>query len=285
MSVHSKDSRESEAGPVALMVVTDLDGSLLDEHTYSFAPALPALARLADRGAVLALASSKTRSEMESIAVRLQSAGPLIAENGALLLLPCGGGGYEAHATGVERGVLIDALAEISNEAGAQVRGFSTLDASEVSRLTGLPLPAAQLSLDREYDEPFLLKNRASADRLARAARRRGLVVTRGGRFFHLTGLHDKGTALRQLLALETPRVRAWHTIGLGDAVNDLPLLRQVDRPIVIPGPDGFVRRELLVGLPAAERAAGPGPKGWNDAMLAVLEGRSLPTVAGGGWR
>jgi hypothetical protein len=33
--------------------------------------------------------------------------------------------------------------------------------------------------------------------------------------------------------------------------------------------------------LPDAERAPAPGPAGWAEAVLAVLDGRTLPTVGG----
>ncbi len=77
----------SGAGP---LVATDLDGSLLDETSYSFAPAREALAQLAERRAPLVLCSSKTRRELEALAASLAYAGPLalIVENGGALVVP-----------------------------------------------------------------------------------------------------------------------------------------------------------------------------------------------------
>jgi hypothetical protein len=68
----------------------------------------------------------------------------------------------------------------------------------------------------------------------------------------------------------------------LGDAANDLPLLRAVDRPIVVPRRDGRVEADLVRALPRAERAPLPGPAGWNEAVLAVLAGRTLARAAPG---
>lgn len=260
-----------------LLVVTDLDGSLLDE-AYSFEAARPALTALAGAGIILVLASSKTRAEMEPLAKRLGMRSPLIVENGGAILVPQQGG-YGAIAAGVEHSVLRRALEEIGRETGAAVRGFSSFDPDAVAFLTGLDREAARLALAREHDEPFVVGDESKAAALQEAAARRGLRVTRGGRFFHLTGDTDKGRAFRQLLELlGKPR----QTVGLGDAQNDLPLLEAVDRPIVVPRADHTVAPELARALPHAELAPAAGPLGWNAAVMIVLAGGTLPTVSGG---
>jgi mannosyl-3-phosphoglycerate phosphatase len=162
------------------------------------------------------------------------------------------------------------ALAEIAREAGARLVGFSALDPEELARLTGLrPDEVLQARL-REYDEPFLLEEGDLA-RVATAAAHRRLRLSRGGRFLHLTGATDKGRALRVLLGLLAADGRSFHTVGLGDAPNDLPLLQAVDEPILVPRPDGQVHDRLREALPGAAAAPAPGPAGWGAAVLAVL--------------
>ena len=265
-------------GARALLVVTDLDGSLLDE-TYGFEPARPALAALAKAGAGLVLASSKTRAEMEPLAARLGLRTPLIVENGGAILMPREQGGWEPVARGVAHAHLRRALDEIARETRAAVRGFTSLGAEAVAHLTGLELAAARLALARDHDEPFVLADETRAPELAAAAERRGLRVTRGGRFFHLTGDTDKGRAFRRLLTLVAP---PRETVGLGDAANDLSLLEAVNRPILIPRGDRTVAPELAAALPHAEVAPAPGPVGWNAAVTTVLGGGRLPTASGG---
>ena len=46
------------------LVVTDLDGSLLDHHSYDFSPAKPWLARLKQLGVPVIPVTSKTRAEL-----------------------------------------------------------------------------------------------------------------------------------------------------------------------------------------------------------------------------
>lgn len=266
------------SGALRLCFVTDLDGTLLDDETYSFAPARPALAALVRSGASLVLASSKTRAEMEPLARELGLQSPLIVENGGAVLVPRAGGGYEVIGMGSGRASLIQNLAEIAAETGAAVRGFSSLRPEAVVHLTGLSPEAAVRALDRAWDEPFLLADPEAAPELAAAARRRGLRLTRGGRFYHLTGDTDKGRALLRLLALFDLEQQV-ATVGLGDAANDLPFLRVVDRPIVLPGRGGTMDPELVAALQGKERAPAAGPAGWNTAVLTVLAGDRLREV------
>jgi mannosyl-3-phosphoglycerate phosphatase len=274
--------------PARLLVATDLDGTLLDEASYGFDDAREALERLAERSVPLVLCSSKTRAEMEPLAHSLGLGSPLIVENGGALVvpealgLPVPGAREERGALVLELGArrpkLSRALAEIGRETGAAIRPFAALSVEDVSRLTGLAPDGARLAMQRHYDEPFLLDDAQAEPRVAEAARRRGLKVQRGGRFHHLMGGSDKGRALHVLVGLYSAQGERFETVGIGDAGNDLPLLEAVDRPIVMPR-GGGVDPLLTQRLPRAERAPAPGPAGWNAAVLAVLEGRRLPSV------
>ena len=72
------------------VVVTDLDGSLLDHHTYSFEAALPALSVLKEEGIPLILNTSKTRSECQDLAQKLGLLTPIVVENGGGISFPDG---------------------------------------------------------------------------------------------------------------------------------------------------------------------------------------------------
>jgi mannosyl-3-phosphoglycerate phosphatase len=271
------------------LVVTDLDGTLLDARRYSFEPARPALAALGERGVPLVLCSSKTRAEMEPLATSLGLATPLVVENGGGLVFPADmlpdppagarrDGARIIVPLGLDRAELLDALPDVAREAGVKVKGFDEMRAEEVSALTGLTSEGASQALERDWDEPFVVEEPLDDDteeRLRQAAERRGLKVTRGGRFHHLTGDFDKGEALRTLLRL-LPLASLGQTVGLGDAANDLPMLAAVDRPILMPRQDGSIDPALATALPRAERASAPGPAGWGSAVLAVLAGEVL---------
>jgi mannosyl-3-phosphoglycerate phosphatase len=270
------------------LVATDLDGSLLDRDTYGFAPARPVLDAMRRAGVPLVLCSSKTRAEMEPLAAAMGATGPLVVENGGAIVARAGapGAGRDRVAflvLGTTRERLLEELPAVARQAGVRVRPFAAMSAADVAALTGLPCDQAALAMRREYDEPFVVEAPAGRHpevdaRLDRAARERGLRVTHGGRVHHLTGLTDKGEALRAILRGRPGGVRG-DVVALGDAANDLPLLLAATRPIVMPRPDGTLDASLAAGLPGAERAPAPGPLGWAAAVLTVLSGGSLPRV------
>jgi len=271
-----------------LLVFSDLDGCLLDERTYRWDAARPALDALRSRGVPLLLCSSKTRAEMEALAGGLGLPWPFIVENGGALVIPAGRAAGAASderpreprvvVLGTPARLLMKALDEIVAETGARLRVFGDLPASEIEDLTGLSGPSIDLARRREFDAPFLVEPDA-LDAVARAAEARGLRVTRGGRFFHLTGPTDKGRAVLELLRLFPANGSARVTVALGDSPNDLPMLEAVDRPIVVPRHGGECDEALASRLAGAERAPAPGPPGWNDAVLAVLRGERLPLL------
>lgn len=271
-----------------LLVVSDLDGCLLDAKTYRHEAARPALAALARRGCPVVLCSGKTRAEMEVLALELGLAAPFIVENGGAIVFPPGAapavvpgaarrGSARVLALGAPRAMLVEALAEIAAAAGVTVRGFASLSPGEVAELTGLDVAMARLALQREHDEPFLIEGGGDLPALSRAAAARGLRLSHGGRFHHLSGDCDKGRAVRTLLALHEGEGRRYRSVGLGDAGTDVSLLQAVDRPILVPRPDGSLDPALVAALKDAECAPLPGPEGWNLALLAVLDGRELP--------
>ena len=73
-----------------LLVFTDLDGTLLDHESYSFEPALPALAVLKEKNIPLVLCTSKTRAEIELFRIQLKNIHPFISENGGAIFVPKG---------------------------------------------------------------------------------------------------------------------------------------------------------------------------------------------------
>jgi mannosyl-3-phosphoglycerate phosphatase len=181
---------------------------------------------------------------------------------------------YEVVALGIPYPRLRAALKEIGTDLGCRLRGMGDFPIEELASVTGLSLAEAQLAAKREYDEPFIVESgEVSWDCLAKAAEARKLQCTRGGRFYHLMGAHDKGLASRRLFGwygrLGQKDGRSLRTIGIGDSLNDLPMLASVDFPILVQKPDGSYDPD--VQLPHLIRAGGVGPVGWNRSLLDLL--------------
>ncbi len=264
-----------------LIVITDLDGTLLDADSYRYDASLPAVRRLQALGIPLILCSSKTASEIKRLRRELGLRDPFICENGGAVYFPKGyfpfpvadakvQGDLETIALGTEITVLRRALKESIHGLTLRVRSFGEMSVEDVSQLTGLPREQASLALQREYDEPFTLEGKDS-ERLFAVLRSRGLPVTFGGRLYHLTGGHDKGHAVRRLHALYRKLDPACVSVGLGNSANDLPLLREVDRPILIRNADGSYDKDVLRAMPQVDRPLERGPVGWSAAIAKIL--------------
>ncbi len=268
-----------------LVVFTDLDGTLLDHDTYAWEPAADALQACRRQDVPVVLVSSKTRAEMQVLQEDLELAWPFVSENGGGILFPPGcpqpppaeavpGEKGLVWALGVPYEIVVRGLRGLRKELGRpDLRGFSDMDVQEISRLTGLTLKDARLAAQREYDEPFVANHREKEDLdlLHRVSRKRGLQVTSGGRFLHLFGDCDKGVAVGLLVDWFRRKRPGLRSVGLGDGLNDLPMLKRVDVPVLVRGarPVEIQEREVP-GLLITEE---PGPAGWNRAVLNMLAG------------
>ena len=269
------------------VIFTDLDGTLLDAESYSFEEAVPALEAVRAHNIPLVLVSSKTRAEMEPLRRRLRHSGPFIVENGAAVFIPHGlfhfplertriKSPYDVIELGLPYYMLRDVLKQIEEAVETPISGFGDLSVDEVMRLTNLSYADAALAKMREYDEPFLIEGPpALLEEVCRQIVTRGLRWTKGGRLFHLTGDNDKGEAAELLLRCYQRQYRMQHqsdrveSVGIGDSINDAPLLAMVDHPILVQKPDGSYDPDIHVSgmIPAR----GIGPAGWNDAILHFL--------------
>jgi len=272
---------EAQGSPFFL-IFTDLDGTLLDHVTYEWKEALPALNRCKESHIPVILVSSKTRAEIDLLRRKLSLTVPFISENGGGIFFP--GKTFEEPpqgasfdkglwrwSLGLPYGQLVKGIREIREELGWSIKGFSDMSADEISRLTGLDEETSKLAAQREYDEPFIILEGQLLDEdvLIEAAGRRGLTVTRGGRFYHLHGDNDKGRSMAKIISWYKRFHGEVITIVLGDSPNDFPMLKLADYPVVVRGKRDFSK--LKKGIPRLTITREMGPEGWNSAVLGIL--------------
>jgi mannosyl-3-phosphoglycerate phosphatase len=270
--------REATRRPPRLLVITDLDGTLLDSRSYSFAAARPALALVKQQGIPLILCSSKTRAEIEVYRERLESADPFIAENGGGVYVPAGyfpfragdeeRDGYQVISLGLRYPEVRRRLAAIRDRLGIAIRGFGDMRVEEVAALTGLTLEEAGLARQRDFTEPFIFTG-PKDERLLREIAADGLRWTQG-EFYHAMGDHDKGKAVAILRELYERQGGSVTIVGIGDSLNDVEFLRAADRPVLVRKESG--RHDARIDIPGILRTDGIGPAGWNEAVLELLQ-------------
>ncbi len=274
------------------ILFTDLDGTLLDKETYDPGPSLGALARCREADIPVIFSSSKTGAEMRLYHERYAShpAVPFIAENGGGVFLPLDhweappGGEREGRFWKVTLGArhedVLRVLVEAAGNLGLSVRPFSEMTPEEISRRTRLPLEEARLAGRRDFDEPFWIDGEGHGDTLAaldKAIEESGMRLTRGGRCFHVHGVSDKGRAARYLQERYEEVAGRVLSAAVGDAANDLPMFRAVDRAYLVKQVDeshdpDIPREENIRFMP------GVGPFGFSQAVDDLLtDGRDGP--------
>lgn len=267
-----------------LLIVTDLDASLIDDN-YQYTEATEAIKELAERGFPLVLNSSKTLSEMKSLAQELELTTPLIAENGGIVAVPnvsevakyCDQakwqeeGDYQTMITGLSREYVLHHAHSVREERGYSFTGFSDMSDQELSDLTGLTEPEAKMAKQRHVSEPILWQDTPERrDSFCNYLESKKIRTLRGGRFIHLMGSADKADGLAvtsQLYRHCYPNIE-WTSVALGDSANDLAMLEAADIAITIPHADGI---KVQVSGTHNIQAKYPASKGWNDSILSLL--------------
>lgn len=259
-----------------IVVFSDLDGTLLDHETYSFAPAWPALDRMREDGHVLILASSKTAAEIAPIRAAMGFVHcPAIVENGAGLLA-AGEDGEDGSAP--RHQAIMEALAGLPASLRQKFSGFSDWSVGEIAERTGLPPEQAEQAAKRRFSEPGIWSGTDSEmEEFVARLSQSGITGVRGGRFFTLSHGSTKATQMEAVLALYQGEGEGGvaMTVALGDAPNDIPMLDKADLGIIIANP-AHAGIEPLEAEKSGRiiRSSKPGPEGWNEEMRRVLETR-----------
>ena len=268
-----------------LVIVTDLDGSLLDPLTHGFEPAVPALERVKQLGVPLVLCSSRTRAEMEGIRRRMGIDDPFIVENGGAIVAPAG---YFARvpagttvsderltlALGRPYADVVAVLREVAAAERIRITGFSDMTVGEVAADADLSPLEAQLTKFRQYDEPFRLfgTDPSVRSRFLKTLRHRGLKVMSEGRYDHATGGADRGQAVVALRRVFEENGSDVMLVGLGDDLNDMSMLRAVDRAVIVKNDMCDATARLARKVPTASVTSASGPEGWAEAVGALLD-------------
>jgi mannosyl-3-phosphoglycerate phosphatase len=262
------------------IIFTDLDGTLLDSKTYSYEKSLAAINRLKESGIPIIFCSAKTRAEQEIYRRELGLFHPFAVENGGAIFIPCAYFPFPfdyhkavdnllAIELAIPHSRVRKLLAKIGGENDFRFKGFEDMSAAEAAEITGLSLESARLAKQREYDEPveFDSSGKDVSEFLAKLGEA-GLNWSYGGRLCHVMGGGGKGKAVEILSGLYRKMWGAIRTVGLGNGLNDLPMLLQVDIPILVQKRDHSWED---IDLPRLRKIQGVGPEGWSRAIVEIF--------------
>lgn len=254
-----------------LLIFSDLDGTLLDIHTYDWQPAAPWLAKLQAHHIPVIFCSSKTAAEMREIQQTFGLEGlPFIAENGAVIQPDVRWETSSRKIVGMSHHRIHQYIDQIRQQTHIKFTSFDDVDERVISEWTGLP-PSRSL-LARQHEASVTLIWRDSDAHMARfeeALAQEGLKLVQGARFWHVLDARcGKDMAVKWLV--EQYRLQEGitaTTLGLGDGPNDAPLLDSVNVAVVV---KGINRQGVVLQNDSPERVYHtrlPGPAGWSEGL------------------
>lgn len=266
-----------------VLIFTDMDGTLLDHHSYSFEAAKTTIEALKNKDACIIPNTSKTYSELIELRENIGLNGPFIVENGAAIYVPASfmlrdkshftlKDGFYVKSFARPRQIFIELLNKLPNEFSGLFKAFHQMTLQEIAAYTDLPLHAAQKAQDRLYGEPikWLGNNLEQKQAFIKALRDLGGHVVEGGRFIHFADKTDKAIAMQYFKEiLQAESTKNIVSVALGDGNNDLSMLEKADISICIKSP---VNPKLSISKSSNVFYTNlEGPEGWAQSIQALI--------------
>lgn len=276
----NKPSAGSDTAKRRIIVVTDLDGTLLDHFSYSAEPALATIRELQRRRIPLIFNTSKTLAECEALSEQLGLSDPFMVENGSATYYPkrrfrnappgaISQGVYWQVVAGLRHEDIYRRLGEIKQDYRMVALSDSSLD--EICAMTGLSMTAARRAQNRQFSEPLIWQDSdAALARFRHALAQRGLSTLQGGRFLHVLGMTDKGKALAAIQSVYRQNGAEVVSIALGDSDNDIAMLQAADFPVLIRSPAHAL--PALLSTRPVTISDETGPAGWAASITRLLK-------------
>lgn len=276
-----------------LIVSTDLDGTLLDHHDYSFVAALPALRRCQALGFPVILNTSKTLAEVIALQQALEISAPLIVENGSAIsfkaldmdISAIQASGLEVVQEGqrvtvifgVQRARILAFVEALRRRTEWKFSGFNDWSIAQIAEQTGLTRAEAEQAAQKQYSEPLVwLDDERTYTLFEAAVIEAGFRLLKGGRFIHIQGATDKAQPLlwlkqqSSILFSDSNGNTTPKLLCLGDNHNDVAMLNVADFPVCVRSPVADYP-QLTTDKPIL-KTTGFGPVGWDEAVSTILD-------------
>ncbi len=264
------------------LIFTDMDGTLLDHNTYSFAAAEPTLKKLEGANIPVIPTTSKTFVELLALHQTLSLNGPFIVENGAAAYIPHGffkkkpagtvwQDGFWCKSFTSSKMYWLKLLEKVKPDFQDEFTHFSEMTIEDICEATGLDAADATRAAQRQFGEPVLWKGSDERkEAFIKSVTERGAYPLEGGRFIHISGDCNKGAALEWFVdEYRRQSNEDVSSIALGDGKNDIAMLEAANIAVRIASPSHPpppLQKEENVYTSTLH-----GPEGWTEVLTQLL--------------
>ncbi|MGD1836799.1 MAG: HAD-IIB family hydrolase [Nitrososphaeraceae archaeon] len=280
-----------------IVIFTDIDNTLIQSHIIknnkiihekNYGNIKSIIEKLNEKKIPLILCSSKTRMEQIKIRKECSISDPFIVENGGALYIPenyftCNNFDFvnnkDIKIKKIQNFHVIEfgksflhisrMLNEIRKEFNIDFKVFHDYTENELVKKIGIPIDDVKLMLNREYGETILEINENYVERMVKICKDYDLNMIKGSLYYTVSSLHDKGKAVSILKKIfQTNTAENFDFVAIGDAMNDLPMLINVDHPFLVRNSHNQYANIQLANL---KKADGVGPFGWEEIVRQYL--------------
>ena len=264
-------------------IVTDLDGTLMDEN-YDISPARKTLNILSELNIAVIQCTRKTASEVRHFRKENRLSDPFIVENGACIYFPIKYFKnnppkkyklikYKNHLSFKLTNLNINYLTELVKKIRNKYKFsfYSDLSENKIVEITNLSSSNANLSKMRVFSNPIYwkdLKEKINGFKNDVYSLNKNLVVVKGGRFLHILDKYNKGVALKKFLEIIDRDVSSYTTISLGDSENDIPMLELTDFSCII---KSRTNKNFVLKNKNIFKSNLMAPNGWKESIEHIL--------------
>jgi len=266
------------------LLFTDLDGTLLDYHTYSCELVRSSVELLKATDISIIFCSSKTWKEQEFYLKELLIDDPAIVENGGGIFFAGEGktmdvhhdklinlNGKQAIALGQTYDQVLKALEESAQKFYPELKYYANLNVNKISEITKLDRSSAINAKNRDFSETVFNADPASKkyNLFEKNMASLGFQCIPGSKYVTITDLTtDKGKAVELIIRMYKQKYDEVISYGVGDSLNDLAMLKVVDNPYLVEKPD---KTWVEIQLNKLTKIAAIGPQGWNMMAKEII--------------